>query len=365
MSDMFEYIKWRGDIPFTQVPLTPVDSLIFSTLVYIDFTGLVPPDLTHPVPLHTVADAFFALPDNSRRIRVKSDPELLKALAAAPRFRDVELAFYRDIFIPEEETQFAAMACFLDDGSVFVAFRGTGNALVGWKEDFNMAFQDIVPAQREAQRYLQDFAHAYPGVMELGGHSKGGNLAVFAASTCGADVQSRIRQVYNNDGPGFTDYLMGHPGYLAMVPKIKTYIPESSIIGILLEHEEPYTVIKSRQVSLMQHEVYSWVIQGGDFVHMQQISPDIRFLDKAIKNWVAGMTREERSNLVDALYAQLTAGGAEDAGELIHPRNIRAFFKALNADTQTRKMLSNELFRFLRSAGDLRAMLSQKDETAE
>lgn len=365
MSDMFEYIKWRGDIPFTQVPLTPVDSLIFSTLVYIDFTGLVCGDLRHPVPLHVAADAFSALPDTARRIRVKSDPELLKAMAEAPRFRDVELAFYRDIFIPEEETQFAAMAFFPGDGSVFLAFRGTGNALVGWKEDFNMSFQDRVPAQLEAQRYLQDFAEACPAVMHLGGHSKGGNLAVFAASTCAGDVQSRIAQVYNNDGPGFTDYLMGHPGYLAMVPKIRTYIPESSLIGILLEHEEPYTVIKSSQVSLMQHEAYSWQIQGGDFIPAQQISPDIRFLDKTIKNWVAGMTREERSKLVDALYALLTAGGAEDAADLIHPRNVRAFFKALNADEQTRKTLSKELYRFLRSAGDIRAMLSREGDNAQ
>lgn len=124
LADMLEYIKWRGDIPFSQVPFTPVDNLILSTLVYIDFAGLVGDDLGHPVPLSAAAEAFFALPAHAQRIRVKADLALLRAAASAPRFRDMGLAFYRDIFIPEEETQFAAMAYLTGDGSAFLADQG-------------------------------------------------------------------------------------------------------------------------------------------------------------------------------------------------------------------------------------------------
>ena len=362
MADMLEYIKWRGDIPFSQVPLTPVDNLILSTLVYLDFSGLVGEDLRHPVPLRVAAEAFFALPDHTQRIRVKPDLALLRATADAPRFRDVELSFYRDIFIPEEETQFAAMAYHIGDGTVFLAFRGTDTSLVGWKEDFNMTFQDFVPAQREALRFTREFADACPSALYLGGHSKGGNLAVFAAATCGAVIQRRILGVYNNDGPGFTQYLMGNPGYLTMVPVIHTYIPQSSIIGILLEHEEPYTVIKSNHVSVLQHEPHSWEIQGGDFVRVQEMSAETRFLDKTIKKWLSGIDREERGKFVDAVYALLTAGGAGQTDDILHPRNIHAFFKALSADDATRKMLFGELSSLLRSANEIRAQSSSKQE---
>lgn len=362
LADMLEYIKWRGDIPFSQVPFTPVDNLILSTLVYIDFAGLVGDDLGHPVPLSAAAEAFFALPAHAQRIRVKADLALLRAAASAPRFRDMGLAFYRDIFIPEEETQFAAMAYLTGDGSAFLAFRGTDTSLVGWKEDFNMSFQNFVPAQREALRFTQEFAAACPMTLRLGGHSKGGNLAVFAGATCPADVQSRILGVYNNDGPGFTEFLMGKGGYLAIVPRIHTYIPQSSIIGILLEHEEPYTVIKSSQVSILQHEPHSWEVMGGDFMPVQEMSAETRFLDRTIKKWIAGMSREERGKFVDAVFTLLTAGGADQTDEIMQPRNVRAFFKALNADDATRKMLFGELSNLIRSANDVRMQSAAKGE---
>ena len=361
MADMLDYIAWRGDIPFTQVGFTPVDNLILSTLSYLDLTGIVDFDLSHPIPLHQAAEAFFALDSHPQRIRVKADLALLKAAALAPRFRDAELAFYRDIFIPEEQTQFAAVAFLLDDCSAFLAFRGTDNSLVGWKEDFNMSFQDLVPAQREALRYTQELSAACPRPLRLGGHSKGGNLAVFSAATCESAVQERILEIYNNDGPGFTGFLMGKPGYLRMVPKIRTYIPQSSIIGILLEHEEPYAVIKSSQLSILQHEPHSWEVMGGDFIYVSQLSNEVQFIDLTIKKWIAGMTREERSNFVDAIYALITAGGADQTTDIIRPRNIRAFFKALKADDETKKMLSEELYNFLRSANDIRMQLSLKE----
>ena len=360
MSDMLEYIKWRGDIPFYQVPPTPADSLIFSALVYVDFAGLVGPDPSHPVPLDVVAEAFFALPDHESRIRVKSDLPLLKAMAEAPRFRSARLTFYRDIFIPEEETQFAAMAALLDDGSAFLSFRGTDDTLVGWKEDFNMSFQDYVPAQLEAKKYTEEFAAALPVPMHLGGHSKGGNLAVFAAATVGPEIQKRIVSVYNNDGPGFTEYLLENPGYHAIVPRVHTYIPESSIIGILLEHEEPYTVIKSKQISIMQHELYSWNILGGSFIHLQEQTTGTMFLDQTIKKWIASMPREQRSRFVDSVFDLLYAGGADQPIDLIQPKNILTFFKTLNADDETKKILSSGMLQLLRSAIDIRQQLSAK-----
>ena len=350
MADLFDYLKWRGDLSFHQVPPTPVDALILSVLAYIDFSGIVPDTPSQPIPLETVCRQFLALPEPQARTRTGTDTALLQAAVNTPRFAGTKLTFYRSRLIPEEETQVAAMSFLLDDGTAFLAFRGTDYSLTGWKEDFNMSFQDSVPAQREAAIYVEALAAAYPLLLRLGGHSKGGNLAVYAAAKVSPGTGRRIRNVYNLDGPGFTDSLMGDPGYLQMVPKIQTYIPESSIIGMLLEHEEPYSVIKSRQISILQHEPYSWEVLGGNFIAADSISPGILFADKAIKNWIAGMSREERSAFVDALFTLLEAGGANRLRDLLHPKSILAAFKAFNTNESTRKLLTGEFLEVLKAA---------------
>ena len=350
MADLFDYLDWRGELSFQQVPPNAVDALIFSVLSYIDLHGIVRYDDSHPVPLHVAATAFLGLGNATDRARVKSDLVLLEKAAASPRFRDVRLAFYRSKLIPEEETQFAAVTFLLDDGTAFLTFRGTDNTLVGWKEDFNMSFQDSIPAQREALAYTEEVALAIPAILRLGGHSKGGNLAVFAAAKTSATIQSRIAEVFNLDGPGFTDSLMGNAGYIHMVPKIRTYIPESSIIGILLEHEEPYTVIRSRQVGALQHEPYSWEVMGGSFITKEEISSGSRFVHRTVKDWISDMSDEDRSTFVDTMYTLLSAGGASNVGELLHPKNIQAAFRALNTNEQAKKLLSEEFLEFLKSA---------------
>jgi len=275
---------------------------------------------------------------------------LLQAAAKSSRFQNTRLGFYRSKLLEQEQSQFAAMACMLSDGTAFLAFRGTDNTLIGWKEDFNMSFCDSIPAQREAAAYTNDFAMQWPVLLHLGGHSKGGNLAVYAGAKQDDNIQKRILGIYNLDGPGFTDSMMGDRGYLTMVPKIRTYIPESSIIGILFEHEEAYSVIKSRQIGLLQHEPYSWDIMGGDFIHVKEMSAGSQFADRTIKNWIKGMTDQEREAFVEAVFELLSAGGASQVSDLLQPKNIRAFFKALKANTQTQQLLAEEFLEILHAA---------------
>lgn len=357
MGDMLEYIRWRGDLSFSDVPFGPVDALIFSSLVYLRFEGIVPQDMQHPVPLHVAADAFSALSDAESRVRNRNDLALLTAAAGSARFRDIRLCFYRSKLLEQEQSQFAAMACMLSDGTAFLVFRGTDNTLIGWKEDFNMSFCDSVPAQREAAAYTEAFASQWPVLLRLGGHSKGGNLAVYAGAKQTASIQKRILGIYNLDGPGFTDPMMGDAGYLAIVPKIHTYIPESSVIGILLEHEEAYSVIKSHQIGPLQHEPYSWEIQGGDFVHVKEMSAGSQFVDKTIKNWIRDMTKEDREILVETIFELIRSGGANNLKDLLHPKSIRAFFKTLKDNPQTQKLLAGEFLELLRAIQETASQL--------
>ena len=208
MADLFDYLKWRGDLSFTKDPPNPVDALIFSALSYISFGDSMAERPYIPISLEDASEEFLKRTDIQENVRVKTDMSLLMAAAETRRFGSAMLLEYRSLLIPEEETQFAAITFLLDDNSAFLAFRGTDYSLTGWKEDFNMTFQETIPAQRLALQYTEDFASKYIMPMRLGGHSKGGNLAVFAAVKSDPKIRQRILAVYNNDGPGFTDYVM-------------------------------------------------------------------------------------------------------------------------------------------------------------
>ena len=355
MANLFEYLSWRGDLSFRQDPVNEVDALVFSGLAYVCYsqTGGFQ-------TLSQAAEEFFALPDCEERVRVKNDLELLKAASDTVRFGNARLCMYRDLLIPEQETQFAAMTFLLDDGSLFLAFRGTDHTLVGWKEDFNMTFQQTIPAQRLAVQYVRDVALEYNGPLYLGGHSKGGNLAVFGAARSSPMIQERIAGVYNNDGPGFTKYLMGDPGYLAMVPKIRTCIPQSSVIGMLLEHEEPYTVIRSKTVGLLQHDLYSWEVLGKRFIPMEEITDGSQFADATIKAWFADMTNQERNQLVDVMFTLLGTGGVDNAIDIFHPRNIRNYLKTLSSDANMRRVLSTEFQALIEAAKRTRTRFEEQ-----
>ena len=359
MANMMDYLQWRGDLSFTQDPPNAVDALIFSALTYVSYGGRVESESRKPVRLKDAAEDFFALPDCESRVRVKNDLELLHAAVKTVRFGCCQICMYRDELIPEQETQFAAMTFLLDDGSMFLAFRGTDYSLVGWKEDFNMTFQQTIPAQRLALQYTREVALEYTLPMRLGGHSKGGNLAVFAAARSSPMIQQRILEVYSNDGPGFTQYLMGDPGYLAMVPRIRTYIPQSSVIGMLLEHEEPYTVIRSKTVGLLQHDPYSWDVMGREFIPVQEITESSQFVDATIKTWFADMTNQERNQLVDVMFSLLGTGGVDNALEIFHPKNLKTYIKTLSSDENIRRVLSTEFQSLMEAAKRTRARFEE------
>ncbi len=350
MANLLDYVDWRGDLDFRAVPPNPVDALLFSTLAYINFSGIIPEGVNSSVSLQEAADGLFATSNVEERLRVEQDLDLLERCAGSVRYGSCRVGFYQDVLVPEQETQFAAMTFLLSDGSAFLAFRGTDFSLTGWKEDFNMSYQDTVPAQLAALEYVETFSSVTAMPLHICGHSKGGNLAVFAASKSGPQIQHRIVGVYNNDGPGFHQAMMEHPGYLAVVPKIHTYVPQSSVIGMLLEHEEPYTVVKSTQVGLWQHDAYSWSILGGDFVCEEELTAEARFVDKALKAWMADMTIEERNTFVDTVFDVIAASGVDNTKDLFRVKNLAALFKHLKEDVEAKKLISSEFSNLLAAA---------------
>lgn len=368
MPDLFDYIAWRGDLTFSQDALNRVDALIFSALSYISFGGSIQERPEIPISLREASEEFLRNANAEDLCRVKTDMSLLMAAAESRRFGNALLLQYRSLLIPEEETQFAAVTFLLDDNSGFIAFRGTDYSLVGWKEDFNMTFQETIPAQRLALEYTTEIATKYPMPLRLGGHSKGGNLAVFAGVKASPEIRRRIRRIYNNDGPGFTEYVMNDPAYKEMAPKIRTIIPQSSVIGMLLEHEEPYTIIKSKKIGLLQHDPYSWEVMGKDFIPMQEITADSHFLNLTIKKWLADMTIEERNEIVDTVFDLLAIGDVDNVFDIVQPKNIRNYLRTLSTNGKIRKILSDELLSLMEAAKQTQMELEaaeQKEETTQ
>ncbi len=268
MNTIIDYLDWRGDLSFNQDPLNEVDNLIFSVLSYSDFSGVVPGlDKPGSVTLQEAADRIGPAPHevttNLTRSFFAALPLLLEKCAQTERFANLQLSHYIDRIDFAKAEQFSAVVFSLDEQLHFIAFSGTDDTLAGWKEDLEMSFREAVPAQRDATRYAQAVMANLSGDFYLGGHSKGGNLAVYAAAHLTPEDQQRIIAVYNNDGPGFLANIIEKEGYQRIIHKVTTFIPQSSVAGILLEHEEKFQIIRSNETGLMQHNAFSWEVLGS------------------------------------------------------------------------------------------------------
>ena len=233
------------------------------------------------------------------------------AIAANPRFSDIEMGAFLEQFDDGEQTQFAAVTYRLPSGTLVVAFRGTDDSLVGWKEDFNMAFQYPVPAQVTAADYLARVAALWQNVpIVLTGHSKGGNLAVYAAMNAEDDVKDRIERIYSLDGPGFPEAVVNSFEYASVSDRIVKIVPDSSVVGMVLETPERCIVVKSDVEGIMQHFVFSWQMHGGEFDKVEDVASSSVTFNKALNKWLANLSKEQRERAVDALFAVLEASGA-------------------------------------------------------
>lgn len=313
MANIFDYIAWRGDLRFDFRPFNELDGLVLCRMSYLPCDGILGEE---PMSLPELADALSAHPETEERLIRSDDIRLLKAAAESERFRGIYVCNYVNQIELETQTQFSALCYILEDGRRFVAFRGTDTTLVGWKEDFNMAFICPVPAQLSAVKYLERIAVGTDGALMLGGHSKGGNLAVYAGAFCSDAVQQRIELVYNFDGPGFDQKILDQPGYEAICPRVRTFVPQSSVVGMLLGHEEQYTVVHSQETGLTQHNIYTWDVERESLSYLDTVTQGSRFIDRTLKDWLAGMSVEQRAVLVDTVYEVMQQTGARTVPEL-------------------------------------------------
>ena len=317
MANLLDYLDWRGDLTLEQAPFNEVDNLILAELSFVDFKGIVPPPGEgDSVPLHQAAEAFFDTIPAGETIDMgvlvpAAIPDMLRKMAASRRFRDMKLNCFVSWLDTEKAEQFAALTIETGDGLLYLSFRGTDDTLAGWKEDFLLACLPEIPAQKMAVQYVRDVARQYPRKrLRLGGHSKGGNLAVYTGVYAPGSVQKRIHAIWSNDGPGFHDDLLDLPEHQRVADRIVSIVPKSSVVGMLLEHEEDYTVVDSSQQGLMQHDGFSWEVLGDHFVKLRSVTRQGHLNDLTLKEWVHNMPLDQREKFVDGLFTVLSASGA-------------------------------------------------------
>jgi len=369
MANIFDYLEWRGDLPLSESGFNSVDSLILSVLSYIPFDGIVSPEFRKDgITIAEAAEAFADSAASRPVVRNEQDVKLLSAMAASDRFGDMRLTGYANSVDLEKEKQFSAVTVLMGRGKAYVAFRGTDLTLVGWKEDFNMSFRCPVPSQEAATEYLERAAARLRGRLYVGGHSKGGNLAVYASVFATRKTRKRLLAVYNNDGPGFNSSVLEKEEYVEMQGRIYAFVPQSSIIGMLLEHAEEYAIIHSDQSGLMQHDPYSWSVVGTDFVRMQAVTSQSVFIDQTVKEWVSGMSPEQRERFIDVLYSVIGATEARTLPELTKDwlKSAMALGKSFNdVDDQTKKALIETLGLLFKAARNNLTTLSRKRPSEE
>jgi hypothetical protein len=248
-----------------------------------------------------------------------------------------------NIFDVAEEKQFAALTIFGKNFTPYISFRGTDLSIVGWKEDFNMSFLSAIPSQLEAVKYLENAAKMFKKKLRVGGHPKGGNLAVYASAFCDKKIQKRIIEVYNNDGPGFQCEIIEQDSFQAILHKIHTFIPQSSIVGMLLEHDEEYIVVESVQKGILQHDLYSWNVTRDDVVRLNGVTSDSKFINKTIKEWLNSLDSEQRKEMVNYIYEVFTSTHCNTLQELTSQWQKSAVImlkKMSNLDAAAKKNLS-------------------------
>ena len=343
MTSLSDYFKWRGDLLFTQAPLNEIDAMIFTQLCYLPYDNIISSSFDDE---GMTIKQYYEDYIESRKERIKIGAllpnqkilVLLKYAAKSKRFSSVRLrAYVKDIDL-EHEKQFCALCFDMMDGTTFVCFSGTDDTIVGWKENFNMALFTPIPAQTEGVNYLNRLGASKR--IYVGGHSKGGNLAIYASFMCDKDVQNSIITIYNFDGPGFKyDFLKEARKKPTLIDKVINLLPESTIVGAIFDTVGKRIYIKSKVKGFQQHDLFTWYLEAPNrFITVEALAKSSIQFHNMLEQWVADMTTEQKVQFIDAFYKLCKSNDSDTLTDIMS--NKAKFAVAIfNVDEKSKKIL--------------------------
>lgn len=332
MANAIDYLKWRGDIDFSKSPVNEIDLLILARLSYMPFDRI---EMKRKDTIGAIAEKMA---DVDKKYYVSSgDDDFIREVGNSERFKGLIVTDFEKNYDKKLELQFGAITIHLPNRILYVSFTGTTQELFGWKEDFNMSFMEKVPCQEEARKYINKIANKYHGKMYVGGHSKGGNLAIYASAFAKPEYQKRIISVLNYDGPGFMEHIINTTEYTKILSKIITYIPQDSVVGRLMTHREKVEIVESNQKGLMQHEVVTWQVLGTKINRLQSNTKESEMINETLTHWLESTTEEQRKVFFDCIFNIIEDSNFETINDL-----LKNWYKKIDAITGNYKKLSDE-----------------------
>ena len=299
MANINNYLEWRGDVPLNdRLPLNEVDSMIFARFSYLLFDRI---KMNEKETIESISKKMSKF--KNEEFLYNGDKQLITNLGLSRRFKELVVTDFVQNNERENEKQFGAITIHINETELYISFIGTNETIYGWKEDFNMAFMENVPCQIEGKKYLEMIAEKYPNKkIRMGGHSKGGNVAIYAAVTTSQDIKKRIIKVYNYDGPGFSKQFIKDHNEKSIINKITTYFPQDSVIGRIMNHEEKCLVALSVEKGIYQHDIYSWQVMGTDLIYSAGLTNSSEALNKTVINWLENTTVDQRKLFFDTIF---------------------------------------------------------------
>ena len=349
MATVADYLDWRGDIPFSADPFNEVDNVLLSLFAYVDLEGVV--EDGESVSIKEACRRYFTLHTReetaSRDSYVRLVPFLMEKAAGTRRYAETVLHHYVNIIDADVDEQMSAMTFDLEDGTGYVSYRGTDGSFVGWREDFNLAWMRQTSGQKHAADYLNRIGELSDRPLRVGGHSKGGNFAVYASAFCDASVRERILEADTNDGPGFIQEVAESKEMEEICPKIRSLVPDESLFGLMMYGIYGHEVIKSSARRVFQHDAQTWLVVGNRFERAEKgLTEASILLDKTLTGWVANVEPKQRKKFVDFIFDVLDTSGADTLAEL-HQNRIRNFAELIRAahgmDKERRNQFSEVL----------------------
>lgn len=356
MNNIFKYIEEFKDCTFEAVPFNEVDSLILCQLAYLDYSLFVSgiSKFSKPVCIGDILESD----DVKSLFLVYWEPgknrKFFEAVARSKRFRDLKLNFYKQIFEEDKDTQFAAMTYILPDKSVYVAFRGTDATLIGWKEDMKLAYSKPLRSQELATEYLNKVSECFGGKFHVGGHSKGGNLAVYSAMYCNSTVQDRIIDIYSHDGPGFRPEVVKAGNIDRIADRIHKFIPKSSIVGIIMEQDIDFEVVDCFGIGTFQHNPFMWKYKGTSFVRKPKMSDTKIASDKNLNEWIYSLSEEEVDTFIETVFGVLSASNAKNLFDIMDDPVKAVYYgmdKFMGRDIKSKETLEAIFKRYVEIVG--------------
>ncbi len=360
MSGIIDYSLMNAHKDFISLPFSKVDGLIFAQLAYLDFDTFVPEKqlFARGITFAKISEQegfenLFPLERTARKNLL-----LFNSLAYSKRYGRVRINYHENVFDPQNAVQFSATTFLFPDGNACVAFRGTDSTITGWRENFDMLYNDTVPAQILSAKYLNKVASKIKGNITVVGHSKGGNLAIYAGVMCSPKTKEKIIEIQSFDSPGFTEGFVSSQKYIDTESKIVKFVPEDSMIGMLLNDTDTYRIVKSDGEGIHQHDPFLWIVEDNDFVTGEKINTKAKFVNSTFKEWVGNFTPEQREIFVDGIFDIIQATNAQKAESFIDwsenlKNNNALFFETIkDLDPETRSFMLKFLGNIFPSAKD-------------